>query len=300
MKGLGDFGFVIAIGQESECTTGVRMAFTDQCDLYAAVHEDGINLVARHVMRQRPSWFNYATQYVSDHPQLACKRVSHTIDVTHYNNPLFTVVDAIPILGADSPPVGLNFCAQLVKAEVDFYPGNVVSLPAPLSPPLQQQHLAMHVQICGGMDCPSEFLGKFLPTPAQSPALFDRQQPPQKEVVPPTRELLCFCLDAFVVAHVAVENVGGKPCLVGIVDGVDVVGIEPKGLSANINCYLKTTFELLLREKLIFPISTMLFDIPLLNLATISAQLTTNPPIPNNPAIEEDQLKVFITLTVAP
>jgi hypothetical protein len=63
---------------------------------------------------------------------------------------------------------------------------------------------------------------------------------------------------------------------------------------------LKTTFELMLKEKLVFPISTMLFDIPLLNIATISAQLTPNPPIPNNPAIEDDQLKVFITLTVAP
>lgn len=274
------------------------MAFTDQCDLYAAVHEDGINFVAQHVMRQRPSWFNYATQYVNDHPQLSCKPVAHTIDVTNHNNPLFTVVGPIPILGADSPPVGLNFCVQLVKAEVDFYPGNVVNLPAPLNPPLPQQHLAMHVQICGGMDCPSEFLDKFLPTPDRSPAGEDKQ--PSQQVVPPTRKLLCFCLDAFLVAHVAVQNIGGKPCLVGIVDAVDVVGIEPKGLSANINCYLKTTFELLLKEKLIFPISTMLFDIPLLSLATITAQLTPNPPIPNNPAIEEDQLKVFITLTVAP
>ena len=35
------------------------MAFTDNCDLYAAVHEDGINLIARHILRQRPSLFNY-------------------------------------------------------------------------------------------------------------------------------------------------------------------------------------------------------------------------------------------------
>jgi hypothetical protein len=28
-------------------------AFTDNCDLFAAVHEDGINRVARHIMRQR-------------------------------------------------------------------------------------------------------------------------------------------------------------------------------------------------------------------------------------------------------
>ena len=99
------------------------MAFTDNCDLFAAVHEDGINLVASHVMRQRPSLFNYATQYVVDHPGLACKPVVHTIDVTNHFNPLFSVVSPIPILGADSPPVGLNFCVQLVEAKIDFFPG---------------------------------------------------------------------------------------------------------------------------------------------------------------------------------
>ncbi|MHB1935459.1 MAG: hypothetical protein ACYCOR_02605 [Acidobacteriaceae bacterium] len=274
------------------------MAYTDNCDLYAAVHEDGINLVAQHVMRQRPSWFNFATQYISDHPQLACFQVAHTIDVTDYGNPLFTVVGPIPILDADSPPVGLNFCVQLVKAEIDFHPGNIITLPAALNPPLPAQHLALHAQICVGMDCPSEFLKGFMPTPTSFGEAANAQR--AKEVVPPTRRLLCFCLDAFLVAHVAVQLVGGKPSLVGIVDNVDVAGIKPKGLSDNINCYLKTTFELLLKEKLIFPISTMLFDIPLLNLATITAQLTPNPPIPNNPAIEDDQLKVFITLTVAP
>jgi hypothetical protein len=275
------------------------MGFTDNCDLYAAVNEEAINLVARHVMQQRPSWFNFATQYVNDHPDLACVPVAHTIDVTNHNNPLFTVVSPIPILGVDSPPVGLNFCVELVKAEVDFYPGNLVNLPAALNPPLPQQHLAMHVRICGGMDCPSEYIKIFQPAPGQS-IVGIAELPPQKEVVPPTRQLICFCLDAYVVAHVVAQNIGGVPSLVGIVDGVDVVGIEPKGLSDNVNCYLKTTFELLLKEKLTFPISTMLFDLPLLTLATISAQLTPNPPIPNNPAVEDDQLKVFITITVTP
>jgi hypothetical protein len=35
--------------------------FTDNCDLYGAIHEDGINRVVRHIMRQRPSLFNYGT-----------------------------------------------------------------------------------------------------------------------------------------------------------------------------------------------------------------------------------------------
>ena len=37
------------------------MAFTDHSDLFAAVHEHGINTTIGHLMRQRPSLFNYAT-----------------------------------------------------------------------------------------------------------------------------------------------------------------------------------------------------------------------------------------------
>ena len=276
------------------------MAFTDNCDLYAAVSEDGINLVAKHVMTQRPSLFNYATKYIFDHQELACQPVPHTIDVTNHSNPLFSVVPPIPIFGADSPPVGLNFCIQLVEAEVDFYPGNLIHLPPELNPPLAQQHLALKVRVCGGLDCPSSELIDSIPISLPPTASSDQKQPPPEQVVPPTRKLQCFCLDAFVVAHVAVQNVFGKPTLVGRIDGVHVTGIKPEGLSANIDCYLRTTFAVLLKEKLAFPVSKMLFDISLLNLANITATLTPNPPIPNNPAIEDDQLKVFMNLLIQP
>ncbi len=180
------------------------MAFTDNCDLYAALHEDGINLVARHVMRQRPSEFNFATQYVVDHPYLACKAVDHTVDVTNHGNPLFKVQDALPLFGADAPPVGLNFCLQIVDAKIDFHPENVITLPAELNPPLPPQHLAAKVTICGGLDCPAtEFIDHIKPTRSQDSSSRTEgrgQSPPP--AVPPTRKLMCFCLDAYVVGHV--------------------------------------------------------------------------------------------------
>ena len=37
------------------------MAFTDHSDLFAAVHENGINATIGQLMLQRPSMFNYAT-----------------------------------------------------------------------------------------------------------------------------------------------------------------------------------------------------------------------------------------------
>jgi hypothetical protein len=274
------------------------MAFTDNCDLYAAVHEDGINLVIKHVMRQRPSMFNYATAEVAANPKIACSPVEHTIDVTDHFNPLFGVLGPLPLLGVDAPPVGLNFCAQLTEAEVDFYPGNVIALPAKLNPPLPQQHLAFKVRMCGGLDCPSiQIIDSIPPTPPQGqPSEVTVVPKAPATIVPPTRKLLCFCLDAYVVAHVDLEIIFGKPTLVGKVDGVDVVGIEPENLDDAINCYLRTTFELILKEKLAIPIEKLALSFPLFG-GSVSVAPTPNPPIPNNPAIEDDQIKEFVSIT---
>ena len=46
------------------------MAFTDNRELSCAVHEDGVNRVIRHIMRQRPSLFNYAIAGVAKHGSL--------------------------------------------------------------------------------------------------------------------------------------------------------------------------------------------------------------------------------------
>jgi hypothetical protein len=270
------------------------MAFTDNCDLYAAVHEDGINRVINHLMRQRPSLFNYATLEVAALPELACHPVAHTIDVTNHGNPLFKIVNSLPILGADSPPVGLNFCTQLVSAEVDCYPGNIINLPSELNPPLPDQHLAFKVRLCAGLDCPAiELIDRIKPTPPSDSA---RAQPPQPPIVPPTRHLLCFCLDVYVVAHVELETIFGKPALVGKVDTVDIVDIKPDDLEESLNCYLRTTFEVLLKEKLAISIDKLALSFPVFGGA-FSIAPTPNPPIPNNPAIEDNQIKEFISVS---
>lgn len=288
------------------------MAFTDNCDLYAAVNEAGINLIARHIMRQRPSLFNYATAYVAQHPQLACHAVDHTQDVTDYGNPLFQIQDALPLLGVDAPPVGLNYCAQLVDAKIDFYPGNVINLPPELNPPLPSQRFSLYARVCGGMDCPlADFIERIDPWPPQQqpqPSVSGRDQagntpskPSIPPIVPPTRKLICFCLDAYLIGHIAIEPLFGQLTLIGHVDAVDIVDIKPDTLEDAINCYLRTTVEMLLREKLTLPIvHTFLFDFDFLKLPQITVELAPNPPIPSNPAIEDDQLKIFIDIKVGP
>jgi len=249
------------------------MAFTDNCELYAAVSEDGVNAVARHIMQQRPSLFNYATAYIAAHPGLACAKVARTQDVDTYDNPLFSIEGPLPLLGVDAPPVGLNYSAQLVSAEIDFHPSNVFTLPSELNPPLPGQHLALRMRICVGLDCPAIDLIDGIQPWASSqhpvqpgpksgqvgPSSIGAAGKGSPPIVPPTRKLMCFCLDAFAIGHVEVTELSGEPTLVGHVDTVDVVGVEPEGLHQAIDCYLRTTAELLLKEKLTFPVVKTFF-----------------------------------------
>ena len=270
------------------------MAFTDNSDLFGAVHEDGINLIIRHIMQQRPSMFNYGTADVAGNKELWCnKKLKFTDDVIKYGNPIFTIQDPLPVLGTDSPPVTLGYCAQVTKVAIDIHPSNVLALPPELHPPLEKQRLAFFLQVCGAIGCPPDrFIDKIPVVPVDKRE--GRKIPPV--FVP--GELTCFCLDVFVVAHAAREFIAGKESLVGKVDGIEIVDIKPEGLEFNIECYIKTAVSLALRQKLAIPLSTFFLQLPLFGVASITLSPTPNPPVPNNPAIEDDQLKAFITLTV--
>lgn len=272
------------------------MAFTDNCDLYGAVHEDGVNRVIRHIMQQRPSLFNYATADVAANAHLWCAKVPHTADVTKYGNPLFTVMNPLPVLGADAPPVGLGFCAQLVEAKIDFHAGNTITLPAELSPPLQEQHFSLHFRVCGSIECPSQDLIDRIPVSEQRHfGIADVPSGPSLFLPGQTH---CFCLDVFAVGQVSRQFVAGKEALVAKVDDMDIVDIKPEGLEENLICYLQTTVNVVLREKLTFAIETLMVSFPLFGLATVTLSPTPDPPVPHNPAVEDDQVKVFITMAV--
>jgi hypothetical protein len=270
------------------------MAFTDHCELYAAVHEDGVNRVIRHIMLQRPSMFNYATADVAANRELWCAQVKYTDDVTKYGNPIFTVLPPLPVIGVDSPPVGLSYTVQLLKFEIDFHPSNVFGLPPELSP-LKEQRFALHFNVCGALGCPDD---RVLDTVPVYPPSTNKERP---EKVPPVfvpGKLECFCLEVYVVGHFEREFILGKESMLGKVDGVEIVDIKPTGLENSIECYIKTAVTLTLRQKLAIPLATFFVSFPLFGMGTVSLSPTSNPPVPHNPAIEEDQLKAFISMTV--
>ncbi|WP_167626550.1 hypothetical protein [Paracoccus luteus] len=275
------------------------MAFTDNCDVFASIHEDGMNRIARHIMRQRPSWFNFATPDVAANRELWCSNPRPTGDVTRFGNPIFTIMPYLPVIGADSPPVGLGFCAQITRAQIDFHPSSVFGLPDELGSKLDEQRLAIEFQVCGGIRCPErDYLDKIPVAPPPDPRKNEgRDRPPQVQV--PGR-MNCFCLDVFAVAHVEREFINGVERVVGKLDGIEIVDVAPEGLEANMECYIRTAVSLYLRQKLAIPLKTLFVDFPLFGMGTVSLAPTPNPPVPHNPAVEEDQLKAFVTMTVTP
>ncbi len=286
------------------------MAFTDHCSVYGAVHEAGINLVVRHLMRQRPSLFNYATATFEKNPDRLCQRIVADPRVLKAGNPLFEEQDPIPVLGAPID-LGLDWCFQITDAQIDFHPGNVFDLPPQLGR-LEAQRAGLRLRACFGLACPPEdAIREILPLIEQYATSEDRpdEQLPtfDQTIVLTTREIICVCLEVYTVVHFEWGTIGApdQRYLKLRLDGFEIVDLE-EPLESIIECYVRTVLRLgvfprvsIKMEKLILDITEMLQDEDI----TVDQQISLRPTpisaqVPNNPAIEQDQLKVFIDLVV--
>ena len=287
------------------------MALTDQCDIFASFHEEGFNRIIDHVRQQRPSLFNYATADVAKNRELLCAAIKAHPIVEARNNPLFTIEKPLPIPGSS---FGVNFAVQLSDLKLDFHPGKLVALPPELNPPLKPQRLAIQLTVCGGIGCPpEEVVDQLIPPPKD----LDRKDPahgneqPRGDdkgeiIVLPTRKLRCFCLSAYVTGGVRIVTYNGKPYLEPFLDGFEIVDIKPEGLENSIECLIKLMLKLVVLPGLRILLqhaplnltqgATDIFPAP--TNVTIKPQ-TTSATLPNNPAIEDDQLKVFIKAEAA-
>ncbi|MEW6180403.1 MAG: hypothetical protein AB1522_10790 [Chloroflexota bacterium] len=310
------------------------MPFTDHSDLFGAVHEDGINRVVRHIMRQRPSLFNYATPFFHNHVEMFCAKFEVDDKVVKAKNPLFTEQEPLPILGAPVP-IGLNFCLQLSEAAIDFHRGNVFDLPPELGR-LSPQRFALRLKGCMGIDCPpKDLIDELVPlierylvsqqqlavgetkervpgvsthfTPAATVA-FEPERGRTRTIPLPTRELICFCLELYAVGYFEWGTVPGSAqiWLKTRLEGLEVVDIQPNEMESAIECYLITVLKLGILPRLIIPLEKMVLDITkefrevgltlgrdvLLQPSAVPAD------VPNNPAVEDDQIKAFLKLTV--
>jgi hypothetical protein len=305
------------------------MAFTDRSDLFAAVHENGINATIGQLMRQRPSLFNYATILFTQalRPQLCVP-----INTPPGGGPLFTVEPQLPVLGAPRP-LGLDWCLQLSNVSVDLFPGNTLTLPPELDP-IGSQQFALHLRACFGLACPDDQVVENLaaemeaavaasmlpasPTtgPATGPAGGGDVQPAlagpavrAADVQPvPSANVLCSCLEAFGVGHFERGAVAGIPgqwlkTRLDSLEIVDLVTNPPSNLESMLECYLRVVLRLGVLPRLIVPMENLVLNITQMlqdNDTSIGQHVTLVPAtdVPNNPAVEDDQLKVFFNLKV--
>lgn len=298
------------------------MAFTDLCDIFASVHERSFNNIVLQLQRQRPSLFNYGTMTFAAHPDLLCNQTMiRRVDpeVTAFGNPIVKEQALLAIPGY-SGPYGLEYCLQLAELSIDFQPSNVHTLPAELAPPLTAQHFSIKGRVCAGLDCPGTDLlirlapneKPFFPVIGKDGGFVQQPKEPSHDrpgnndgpvvVQSPTQPfpfdregILCFCLDLFAVLHVTREGPSSDPVVALRLDNLEIVDIKPDGLENAAECFLRAMLIMGVLPKVKIALDALILS--------VGKVLTIGPTpisaaVPFNPAIENDQIKAFVTLTV--
>lgn len=278
------------------------MAFTDHCEIFVSVSESFINSLVANVARQRPSLFNYGTQSFVDYPKLMCSE----IEVAHGlpgNQPLATLESPLPVPGTET--WAFEWCAQLIKLEIDFHPCVQIKLPPELSD--EPQVLALHATLCAAIACPSKKLLHELAImekeqyPVLDPALAFSEKSSKQELSDKPRQVFpvnperlnCFCLELFMTARFVTQDTAVGPVLRIDLMGLEIVDINPDGMEQNFECFLSTTLSLGILPRLKLAVRDLLFDLN--QYGQLSIGLT--PPstqVPFNPSIDKDCLSVFV------
>ena len=240
------------------------------------------------------------------------------------------------MLGAPKP-VGLDWCLQLSNVSIDLYPGHTLTLPPELDP-IGFQQFALHLRACFGLACPSDLVVENLaaemeaavaesvlraaeppapPPPTTSPpvsgggvqpALAARAVGGTNAPTVPSVNVLCSCLDVFGVGHFERGTVAGVrgqflKTRLDDLEVVDLVTDPPSNLESMLECYLKVVLRLGVLPRLIVPMQSLVLNITQMlqaNSTSIGQHVTVVPAtdVPNNPDVEDDQIKVFFNLKV--
>ena len=214
------------------------------------------------------------------------------------------------MLGAPRP-LGLDWCLQLTNVSVDLFPGNTLTLPPELDPIVSQQ-FALHLRACFGLACPDDRVVENL-TAEMEAAVAASMLPGQPSAGPavqpvPSTNVICTCLELFGVGHFQGGTIGSDPqqWLKVRLDGLEVVDLDPSNLEDIVECYLRLVLRLGVLPRLIVPMESLVLDITRMlqdNGTAIGQHVTLVPAavpadVPANPAVEDDQLKVFFNLKV--
>jgi hypothetical protein len=129
--------------------------------------------------------------------------------------------------------------------------------------------------------------------------------------VPPLPDkIACACFNVFAVAH-SEWGPGGtaipqEEWFKVHLDGLEIVDISPKQLESQIECYLSSVLRFAILPAVSLPISRLVLNLteeikkwglPIAKRVTLSPTAVPTS-VPNNPAIENNEIRAFITLAV--
>ena len=261
------------------------MFYTQHSDFYFAIHENGFNDAINLAMQFLPSFFNY-TDKTNFNSNVACVPINPDPSVAAHGDPIISKIyppngiyqsflmqfpqTPIPLtpLTIQLPQNSLNYVFQLTKLQVDFSPGNVIALPTTVPHPLPSQNLAIHAAVALGLSCPDN------------------------------SELInCFLIDLF--TELSLKNSSSPKFLDIKMKALDIPEFQPDGLRKILDCY-----AMFLTNEVFGWLSLQIDNIvsnplPFTPGGVINNIQITPATIPNqnNPALENDQLKLFMNLT---
>jgi len=250
------------------------MGLTNGSDVFVSVSETGINTLFLYLQQQRSRLFNYGTQYFVAHKKELCVPLG--------KKQTLTVESPIPVPGTEGL-VGLEYGLQLTDLHIDLHPQDA-QLPPELS--LPAQHFSF-----------SATLHLTIPFPKIPP---DWEPTPEDHRRPPTFQLedpFCCKLQVFLVG--GVEKVTDWVPAEGIfadfvrmtVEQVEIVDIAPDCLETILERYSLLTLRHGILNKLEYRVTQ-------LALAFIEVGLSQS--VSPNPSIEDNQIKLWLDVSVAP
>jgi hypothetical protein len=108
------------------------------------------------------------------------------------------------------------------------------------------------------------------------------------------KNVICFCLDLFVVLRIERGGPTADPFISFILENLEIVDVKPVGLENAVECYLKSVLTMGVLPKVKLALRAFVFSI---KDFLVIQPTPISPAVPFNPAVEDDQIKVFITVT---
>lgn len=257
-----------------------------------------------------------------------CSAVDTAPEVREWNNPLMEEVEPLPVLGTDGI-VKLDYCLQIADLSIDFSPDD---------PPVDvgEQQFALSVVACGGLGCPYEeamdgVRKRVMELRADHGDKIDKLDTYSEEkrnqierelgipIIPDWDDLECFCLRVTVVGSVTPDGPPAEGAWLTLkntpelsVDDLifasrsgDEEFSMPPGLTNSLTCYLRSFIEFSLIPALNNALNGISPSIPAKSFFSIRfskakpvGSLPTGSQIGPNPAIEDDQLKVYANIAL--